>query len=170
MVLFLLMNEGELSLGKYIRELRDRKRLSLLEVSNRTKIAYSHLSRIENESTIPNPETIVKLADVLDGDLTVMLQKANKLPRIILDRLMERDRAVRLQTLQRAIPGAKREPDDVADETANRILAKANLSEQEVGELKEAIETLVGLRPHARRAIIQLISVLHDEEAEGGPA
>ena len=86
----------ERSLGKYIRKLREQKALSLFELSERSKVAYAHLSRIENESTIPSPETIVKIATAIDGDLTLMLQKANNLPRIILDRLIERDASVRV--------------------------------------------------------------------------
>lgn len=124
------MDDIDLRLGKYIRQLRDRKALSLMDLSNRAKVAYSHLSRIENESTVPNPETIVKLARALDGDLTLMLQKANNLPRIILDRLMEHDKAVRVQTLRRSIPGTSPEANDIADEATTRVLEGAKLSEQ----------------------------------------
>jgi transcriptional regulator with XRE-family HTH domain len=157
----------DLSLGAYVRELRSRRQLTLLDLSTSTKIAYTHLSRIENESTIPNPETIVKLAHALDGDLTLMLQKANNLPRVILDRLIERDKAVRVQTLRRSIPGASHDPADVAEEALNRAVEEANLSEQDVADLSDAIKGLVMLRPQARRAIIQLIGILHDDEADG---
>jgi transcriptional regulator with XRE-family HTH domain len=163
------MDNDDLSLGKYIRQLREGKRLSLLELSNRSTVAYAHLSRIENESTIPNPETIVKIAHELDGDLTLMLQKANKLPRVILDRLMERDKAVKLQTLRRAIPGESDDSPGGTDESSVRAIESAELTEQEVTQLREAIEGLVSLRPHARRAVIQLLSVLHDDEGNGEP-
>jgi transcriptional regulator with XRE-family HTH domain len=161
-----VMTEEELSLGKYIRSLRMAKEMSLLDLSNRTKVAYSHLSRIENESTIPNPETIVKIADELSGDLTVMLQKANNLPRVILDRLLERDKAVRIQTLRRSFPDSPGD-DQGSDSDALRALVNGNLSQDDVLQLKAAIDGLLTLRPHARQAIIQLISVLHDDEADG---
>ncbi len=161
------MNQGELSLGKYIRHLREGRRLSLMELSNRSTVAYAHLSRIENESTIPNPETIVKIANEIDGDLTLMLQKANNLPRVILDRLMERDKAVKLQTLRRAIPGDSEDSTGSAEESSVRTIESADLTEQEVSQLREAIDGLVSLRPHARRAVMQLISVLHEDEGDG---
>src|SRR5262245_49342104 len=99
------MDDTDLTLGKYIRAKREERRMSLLELSTNSGVAYAHLSRIENDNTIPSPDTIVKLSDAIDGDITVMLYKANNLPRVILDRLIERDNAVKIQTLQRAIPG-----------------------------------------------------------------
>jgi transcriptional regulator with XRE-family HTH domain len=159
--------ETDLSLGKYIRQLREAKGLSLTELSNRARVAYAHLSRIENESTIPNPETIVKICAELDGELTLMLQKANNLPRVILDRLLERDKAVKLQTLRRSIPGESSGNREGSDQSAIRAIEGVDLSEQEVAQLREAIEGLVSLRPHARRAVIQLIAVLHDDEGDG---
>lgn len=158
------MEPEDLSLGKYIRKLREDKRLSLMALSNQSLVAYAHLSRIENESTIPNPETIVKIADQLDGDLTLMLQKANNLPRVILDRLIERDRAMKLQTLRRSIPGVMDESQNDDEESLIKAIGDAELSEIEVADLREAIVSLVSLRPHARRAVIQMISVLHDDE------
>jgi len=152
----------ELSLGKYIRELREQKRLSLLELSNRTGLAYSHLSRIENESTVPSPDTIVKIAEEIGGDITLMLNKANNLPRVILDRLIERDRAVGLQTLHRAIPGRD------AQSPSDDVLEGTDLTQAEIEELQAALEGLLRLHPHARRAVINLISVIHDDEETSG--
>ena len=158
----------ELSLGKYIRQLREAKRLSLLELSTRSGVAYAHMSRIENESTIPSPDTIVKICDVIDGDLTLMLHKAQNLPRVILDRLMERDAAVRLQTLHRAIEAV---PDDGGDanEPLDRAIERANLDSQAVSELRKAIEGLISLRSDARHAVTELIQILRDDEGDGGP-
>jgi len=156
----------DLTLGKYIRELRLAKGLSLIDLSARTKNGYSHLSRIENESTIPSPETIVKLTNELGGDLTIMLQKADNLPRVILDRLVERDKVVRVQALNRSL----RTPQEMGDTDAEAIgesVDRAGLNEQEVAALRQAVDELIALRPHARRAIMQLISVLHDDEGDG---
>jgi transcriptional regulator with XRE-family HTH domain len=161
------MEVSDLSLGKYIRQLREARRLSLLELSTRSGVAYAHMSRIENESTIPSPDTIVKICDVIDGDLTVMLQKAKNLPRVILDRLMERDAAVRLQTLHRAIEAVP--DDDDADGPLDRAIEHAKLDSQAVSELRSAIEGLISLRPHARHAVTQLIQVLRDDEGDGAP-
>jgi transcriptional regulator with XRE-family HTH domain len=159
----------EISLGKYIRKLREQKALSLFELSEHSKVAYAHLSRIENESTIPSPETIVKIATAIDGDLTVMLQKANNLPRIILDRLMERDAVVRIQTLQRSIAGSDETPDYATAQSLAKVIEDSNLDNRDVAELQEAISDLLTLKPHARRAVVQLISVLSGDEGDGEP-
>jgi len=156
----------EESLGKYIRNQREQLNMSLLELSTRSAVAYSHLSRIENESTIPSPETIVKIADQLEGDLTLMLQKANNLPRVILDRLLERDSAVRLQTLQRAVDGADGSYDDTGDDLA-RLVQDAKLTNQDVADFRAAISDLLQLAPHARRAVLQMISTLSGDEGSG---
>jgi transcriptional regulator with XRE-family HTH domain len=161
------MNEDRTSLGHYLRELRALQRMSLYELSGATGIAYTHLSRIENDATVPSPETIVKLATALHGDLTLMLEKANNLPRIILDRLIERDRVVSAQTLRRAIPArASQAPEH--DEEDRQPIEDDRLTEQETAELREAMESLLALRPHARRAIIGLISILRNDEDEDG--
>jgi transcriptional regulator with XRE-family HTH domain len=159
----------ELSLGKYIRRLREQKGLSLFDLSTLSKVAYAHLSRIENESTIPSPDTIVKIATEIDGDLTVMLQKANNLPRVILDRLIERDAAVRVQTLQRSIAGSDGTPDYATAQTLAKVIEDSNLDNRDVAELQAAISGLLTLRPHARRAVVQLISVLSGDEGDGEP-
>ena len=159
----------ELSLGKYIRRQREEKGLSLFDLSNHSKVAYAHLSRIENESTIPSPETIVKIASAIDGDLTVMLQKANNLPRVILDRLIERDAALRVQTLQRSMHGSDATPDYASAQSLAKVIEESNLDNRDVAELQEAITDLLALRPHARRAVVQLIAVLRGDGGDGEP-
>jgi transcriptional regulator with XRE-family HTH domain len=156
------------SLGKYIRNQREQLNMSLLDLSTRSGVAYSHLSRIENESTIPNPETIVKIADQLEGDLTLMLQKANNLPRVILERLLERDSAIRLQTLQRAVDGADGSCDNAGDDLA-RLVENAKLTNQDVADFRAGISDLLMLAPHARRAVLLLISTLTGDEGDGAP-
>jgi transcriptional regulator with XRE-family HTH domain len=159
----------ELTLGKYIRKLREQKGLSLFDLSTQSKVAYAHLSRIENESTIPSPETIVKIAPHIDGDLTVMLQKANNLPRVILDRLMERDAAVRVQTLQRSFAGTDETPDYATAQHLAKVIEQSSLDNRDVAELHGAISELLTLKPHARRAVVQLIAVLSGDEGDGEP-
>ena len=78
------------TLGRHIRHLRIDAGLSLWEVSERTGLAYTHLSRVENDSAVPNPATIAKIAEALGGDVAVMLRLADNLPQAILDRLSER--------------------------------------------------------------------------------
>jgi len=161
---------NELSLGKYIRKLREGRGLSLFALSEKSGVAYAHLSRIENESTIPSPDTIVKIATEIDGDLTLMLQKANNLPRVILDRLMERDAAVRVQTLQRSMSGFDETPDYASAQSLAKVIEESNLDNSDVAELQQAISDLLTLKPHARRAVVQLIAVLSEDEGDDGPS
>ena len=78
------------SLGDYLRELRAKKEWSLLRLSQETGLNYANLSRIENDSIVPTPQTVVTLAEALGADLNLMLELADCLPKQILDRLTAR--------------------------------------------------------------------------------
>ena len=82
--------DAELTFGEYVRRLRRAKRWQLQQLAAEAGLSFTHLSRIENDNAVPNPDTVVKLANALDGDLDTMLQLADCLPREILDRLMRR--------------------------------------------------------------------------------
>src|SRR4051794_7425757 len=82
--------DAGLTFGEYVRRLRRRKRWQLQELSTATGLSVTHLSRFENDSAVPNPESVVKLSKALDGELELMLQMADCLPREILDRLVDR--------------------------------------------------------------------------------
>src|SRR5690242_17447248 len=76
----------ELSFGEYLRRLRRQKALPLQDVARKSGLSTSHLSRLENDNGLPTTDTVVKLHNVLGGDLTVMLELARCLPDEILDR------------------------------------------------------------------------------------
>tara|TARA_Y100000310_G_scaffold285999_1_gene309828 strand:- start:157 stop:540 length:384 start_codon:yes stop_codon:yes gene_type:complete len=59
-------------------------------LAKETGLSPSHLSRLENDNNLPNPETVVKLAGALGGDLDQMLALAKCLPQEILERLIHR--------------------------------------------------------------------------------
>lgn len=82
--------DSSLTLGEYIRHLRRRKGWNLQEMAKETGLSHSHLSRLENDNNLPNPETVVKLAGALGGDLDHMLALAKCLPQEILERLIHR--------------------------------------------------------------------------------
>ncbi len=82
--------ERQITFGEHMRRLRRGQRLSLHDLAERTGLSYSHLSRIENDSSLPRPLTVVEIATALDGDLRQMLELAECLPQIILDRMGER--------------------------------------------------------------------------------
>jgi transcriptional regulator with XRE-family HTH domain len=84
------------TVGEYIRRLRRRKGWTLLELARETGLSYSHLSRLENDKNLPNPETVVTLAHSLDGDLDQMLLLAKCLPQALLDLLSPRSTVIEL--------------------------------------------------------------------------
>ena len=84
---------NNLTFGEYIRHLRRRKGWNLQGLAKETGLSPSHLSRLENDNNLPNPETVVKLAGVLGGDLDQMLALAKCLPQEILERLIHRSSA-----------------------------------------------------------------------------
>ena len=78
------------TLGEYVRRLRRRKHWGLQDLANSASLSVSHLSRIENDGVVPNPETVVKLATALNGELDRMLEMADCLPREIFERYIRR--------------------------------------------------------------------------------
>jgi len=87
------------TVGEYMRRLRRRKGWTLLELARETGLSYSHLSRLENNKNLPNPETVVKLAGVLGGDLDQMLALAKCLPQEVLALLAPRRTVIELGRL-----------------------------------------------------------------------
>jgi transcriptional regulator with XRE-family HTH domain len=80
----------QISLGEYVRRLRRAKQWDLHKLGAETDLSVSHLSRIENDRAIPNADSVIRLARALDGDLGLMLELANHLPREMLARLIRR--------------------------------------------------------------------------------
>ena len=61
--------------GRLLREWRERRRLSQLELSLRAEISTRHLSFVETGRSRPTPEMILRLTDHLD----VPLRERNEL-------------------------------------------------------------------------------------------
>lgn len=80
--------EEQITFGEYIRRRRHSKHWELQDLARESGLSLSHLSRIENDHAIPNPDTAVKLSVALEGDLNQILQLANNLPKEILERLL----------------------------------------------------------------------------------
>lgn len=147
--------EEDISLGEYVRRLRRAKGLSLYALSEETGLSYSHLSRIENDSTLPGPETITKLVAVLGGDLRRMLEMAKCLPRMILERIQAQGEPAR-STLRRTAGvggGAGRDITRALLEFAS----KAGLEREEAEEVALAMAALCSLPAHQRIHIAQMI-------------
>ena len=66
--------------GTALRSLRKRNRLTLTDVSERTGIPTSTLSRIENDQMSPTYDLLLRLSKGLDIDLTQLLSMATASP------------------------------------------------------------------------------------------
>lgn len=63
--------------GKYIKQLRDSRELSVRELSRRSGVSVAHISQLESgQRGIPKPETIKKLADGLQCDYDELMEVA----------------------------------------------------------------------------------------------
>lgn len=71
-----------LRLGERLREIRKAQRWTLEEVSQRTGVARSTLSRIENDLISPSFVVVRKLMTGLDIDMPQLLKRPERLPHV----------------------------------------------------------------------------------------
>ena len=148
--------EDQISLGEYVRRLRRSKGLSLYALSEETGLSYSHLSRIENDSTLPGPETITKLVEVLGGDLRRMLELAKCLPKMILERIQAQGEPATRAKLHRTAGASGGTGRDTAPALLN-FATDAGLEREEAEEVASAMAALCSLPAHQRLHIAQMI-------------
>src|SRR5216684_6436439 len=67
--------------GDRLRTLREAKGLTQGDIEKRTGLARTHISRLENDHTIPNIETLEKLAHALEIPLYVILYEGRASPK-----------------------------------------------------------------------------------------
>ncbi len=154
------------TLGDYIRRRRKDKSVSLLAVAKECGIAYTHLSRIEADSTSPRAETVVKIAEALDGDLKLMLELANCLPRVILDRIEARQASEGV-TLNRSFPAAS--GSNTPGRSIDELLKTLDLDDETKRLIRTATEQFVRLSPSRRNAVASLIASFYAEGDDHGP-
>lgn len=154
----------DLSLGEYLRRLRRRQRWGLQELAAASGLSQTHLSRIENDSVVPNADSVVRLANALGGDLEMMLEMADCLPREILERLVRR--------AERA-PGALRRSAGVADSDPTfpsaliedmdpslraALARRFGLSDRDAEGLFSVLERMGEMEPRERQAVIAFLA------------
>jgi transcriptional regulator with XRE-family HTH domain len=154
--------EEEVTFGEYVRHLRRRRKWSLHMLADATGLNYTHLSRMENDSTVPRADTVVKMAEALNGDLKFMLELADCLPRAILDRIISVQEENPTKPLSRtAGPSQDNEP---CSKLSLDPSIFHGLGAREAQTLAEAISELVHLDPHQRSAVINLIHTLAEDD------
>jgi transcriptional regulator with XRE-family HTH domain len=160
----MVMDAHPLSLGEYIRRLRREANRSLGSLSDETGISYTHLSRIESDSTLPNADTVTKIAVALSGDLKRMLELARCLPREILDRIGAHDLTSLPPSLSRsAFQGDESIKTGVGAGAIFNYALNNGLNQEEAREMENMMRTLCSLGPDTRRHVVQFIRGLFNE-------
>ncbi len=65
-------------IGDRLRKLRETKKLSQGDIENRTGLLRCYISRVENGHTVPNIETLQKLAGALEVPLWKMFHEGER--------------------------------------------------------------------------------------------
>ncbi len=163
--------EAQLTFGEYMRRLRRSRKWNLNALAEATGISYTHLSRLENDSTLPSADSVARLAESLDGDLIAMLDMADCLPRTILDRIRSREDETAGSLKRTAGLSGNSSEDSDAGLNLN-IVAELKqgygLEEDEARRIARAIYDMVNLGQSRRSGILNLITSLSIEEDEAG--
>ena len=153
--------EASLTFGEYIHRLRRARKWNLHALADHSGISYTHLSRLENDSVLPTAESVAKLALALEGDLKAMLEMANCLPRVILDRISAKEEPAGNPLLRTAGPGGEEaeEPIPGLDHAlAAELKDLYGLDDAQAGALALAIYGLVNLDQSQRSSLFSLIA------------
>ena len=159
--------QTQLTFGEYMRRLRRARKWSLTQLAENCDISYPHLSRLENDSVVPSVESVVRLSEALEGDVKIMLELSNCLPRVILDRIRSQEESTADSLMRTAgLGGPSEELIRGLDHALSAPLKDAyDLEDSDAGALALAIEGLVNLERTQRASIFSLISSL---SAQGG--
>jgi transcriptional regulator with XRE-family HTH domain len=155
--------EAELTFGEYMRRLRRSRKWTLSLLAEKTGLNYPHLSRMENDSTLPKADTVARIAEALGGDLKTMLELADCLPRTILDRIMRTQDESTKESLGRTAGPRPDRTSDAENRRVKELLDQAllhGLSQEEAQSVIEAFEELVRLDQLQRSAVVNLIRSL----------
>ena len=156
--------QDDITFGEYVRRLRRKKRWDLPTLGSASGISPTHLSRIENDNTVPAVETVIKLANALDGDLDVMVQLAACLPKEILERLVRRaDEGA--TTVKRAAGEPGIDPGFPAallaevDPSLRQVLAEQfHLSSDDIAGIFRVLQRVGQMNPDERKSVIAFLA------------
>lgn len=66
--------------GSYIRELRERRRLTLVQIAEKLKISTNYVSQLERNIRRPTDELIIGFSKLYNIDEDVLFQKSGQVP------------------------------------------------------------------------------------------
>ena len=138
-----------------------------------TGLSLSHLSRLENDNGLPNPDTVVKLALALDADLERMLELAKCLPREILDRLARR--AVgEAQPYRRTAGNQPEDPafanaliEDIDPTLRSAVAQNFGLSDRDVEGFFSILQRVARMSTSEREVVLRFLTHATEEGGSG---
>ena len=80
----------DLGIGKKIKELRQKKNITIQEVSDKTGLSKGLISQVENDQVSPPISTLLKIASALKTDIAHFFQDSGSTPKITVVRKDER--------------------------------------------------------------------------------
>jgi transcriptional regulator with XRE-family HTH domain len=152
--------DARLTFGETIRRLRRQKKWSLGTLAEATGLSYSFLSRVENDSASPEAKTVARLAEALDGDLRELLELADCLPEVILNRIARRQDSGMTGAFNRSAGESEPPAGDSIGALVTDLALVHGLPASEAYGLADAIERLMTLPAPQRAAIAQTILTL----------
>ena len=152
--------DASLTFGETIRRLRRQKKWSLGTLTEQTGLSYSYLSRVENDSASPQPDAVARLAEALDGDVRELLELADCLPGVILDRIARRWDGASPGALNRSAGESDLPSKGSVGALVADLAIVHGFPASEAYGLADAIERLVTLPVEQRDSIMRLILTL----------
>jgi len=76
------MEDQSMIIGDRLRELREEKKFSQGEIEKRTGLLRCYISRVEHGYTVPNVETLEKLARALEGPIYQLFYEGAEPPKL----------------------------------------------------------------------------------------
>lgn len=152
--------QSQLTFGEYMRRLRRGKKWNLNTLAEESQLSYTHLSRMENDSTLPQAASVVKLAEALNGDLKIMLELADCLPKTILDRIQDSQERTGAVRLNRGAGPHPDQPQSSIQGLASNLAQFYGISTDEASVIGSIVDELVKLGNSQRTAILTLVSGL----------
>lgn len=83
-----------IELGKFLKEIRENKKISLREVEKLTGVGYSHLSMIENGKRNVTPALLKNLSNIYNVDYIDLYEKAGYLDLAESEKLKEKENKI----------------------------------------------------------------------------
>lgn len=155
-----------LTFGEHLRRLRRAKRWNLQQLATETGLSTFHLSRLENDSAVPRPDSVVRLANALGGDLKVMLELAQCLPPEILARLARRasDSGSAVHRSAGAAPAVEESlPSalvaDMDPQLRRAVAAHFGLPEDDLNGIFGVLQRLGEMSAEARKGVLAFLGI-----------